>query len=188
MAKINAILQLLRTSPFLAFRKEELTKIRQRCRSKKNIFVRFGYQWSDQKGSSRKELSIALRDKLRDLFGQATSDLPGTNYRLNYASLRAEAGKPVLHKIVFDILSADLLFFDTTFPNSNVFFEAGIAYAANANMFLLRSEAGKVSLPSDLAGLTYCSYRLHGGLHLDSSSESDIKARMKSIIRQKLEL
>ena len=106
---------------------------------------------------------------------------------MNYASLRAEAGKPVLHKIVFDILSADILFFDVTYPNLNVFFELGIAYAANQNVFLIRPR-GINDLPSDLAGLTYCTYDFNTELTFDWRAETDIKAAFKKTIQMKINL
>ena len=186
MKKVELLRQLLATSPFLAFRQTEFTKIRLRYRSKYNIYSRFGYQWSDAQNKGRKSLSIGLRNRLRQLFDEAIEDFPESKHKLNYASLRAEAGKPILHKIVFDILSSDLLFFDVTHPNANVFFELGIAYAASTNLFLLRNESGTWRLPSDLAGLTYIDYRLDTELHMNSSSENDIKRIMRKSIRQKM--
>ncbi len=95
---------------------------------------------------------------------------------------------PVLHKIVFDILSADILFFDVSHLNANVFFELGIAYAVNTRLFLLRRADADADIPSDLAGLTYCKYRLSGDLCFDRSSETDIKTAMKSAIKDKAKL
>jgi hypothetical protein len=186
MNKSELMRQLLQASPFLSFRKEELEKIEARYHSRKNIFARFGYQWTDQHGESRKNLSIALRDSLRQLLGEVTKSIPDCRYELNYSSLRAQAGRPVLNKIVFDILSGDLLFFDISHLNANVFFELGIAYATNTNLFLLRQEGVKQQVPSDLSGLTHCSYHFDGKLILNSSSQSDIKAVMKKLIVQKM--
>lgn len=121
MNKIELVRELLRQSPFLAFRKEELGKIGERYRSHRNVFVRFGYQWKDSAGNPQKDLSIASRDRLRELFAEVQQSESEPAYQLNYAGLRAQAGKPVLHKIVLDILSADLVFFDVTHINANVF-------------------------------------------------------------------
>jgi hypothetical protein len=125
VTKAGIVRELLKQSPFLAFPNNELEKIDDRSRSKRNVFVRFGYQWNDEEGNSQKSLSIALRDKLRKLCAEVSNSL-GSKYKMNYASLRAQAGRPVLHKIVFDILSADILFFDVSQQNLNVFFELGI--------------------------------------------------------------
>ena len=94
----------------------------------------------------------------------------------------------MLHRIVLDILSADLLFFDVTYPNPNVFFELGIAYATNENLFLLLDERFKSSLPSDLAGLTYCKYSGERTFVLDSFAERDIKSAMKKVLARKMRL
>ncbi len=178
--------QLLQQSPFLAFRKEELERIVQRYRSRRNVFVRFGYQWKDKAGNPQTNLSIALRNRLRELFVEVLDSESKPRYKLNYASLRAQAGKPVLHKIVLDILSADLLFFDVTYINANVFFELGIAYAANTNLFLLRRQDSDEDVPSDLSGLTYCSYQFKRDFRINSSAESDIKAAMRRVLRNKV--
>jgi hypothetical protein len=185
MNKSEIVRQLLQQSPFLAFPKEELERIDQRYRSQRKVYVRFGYQWKDNAGNPQKDLSIALRDKLRELFAEAQGTSSKPRYALNYASLRAQAGKPVLHKIVFDILSADLLFFDVTYINANVFFELGIAYAANMNLFLLRREGSSHQVPSDLSGLTYCSYLFDRDFRIDSSAERDIKSAMRRILQNK---
>ncbi len=148
--------------------------------------MRFGYQWKDKAGNPQTNLSIALRNKLRELFVEVLESESKPRYKLNYASLRAQAGKPVLHKIVFDILSADLLFFDVTYINANVFFELGIAYAANTNLFLLRREDSDQDVPSDLSGLTYCSYVFKRDFRINSSAESDIKAAMKRVLQNKV--
>src|SRR5258708_19711828 len=122
--------QLLQQSPFLAFQKKEMEKIVQRYRSRRNVFVRFGYQWKDKAGNPQTNLSIALRNKLRELFVEVLESESKPRYKLNYASLRAQAGKPVLHKIVFDIPSSDLLFFAVTYFNPNLFFYLVIPHAA----------------------------------------------------------
>jgi|ERR1700730_6608470 len=185
MGKSAIVRQLLEQSRFLAFSAEELKKLDQRYRSKKNVFVRFGYQWSDGQGS-RRHLSIALRNRLRELFGEVSDSTGRSDYQLNYSSLRAQAGSPVMHRIIFDILSADLLFFDVTHINGNVFFELGVAYAANKNLFLLHEGIAR-KMPSDLAGLTYCNYSFHAEILIDSNSESDIKAAMKTILKNKIQ-
>jgi hypothetical protein len=110
MAKTKIIRQLLRQSPFLAFSAEDLKKVDQRYRSRTSIYVRFGYQWTDEHDHSRKHVSKALGRTLKEYFGEVKSSFPTSDHELNFASLRAQAGKPVLHKIVLDILSADMLF------------------------------------------------------------------------------
>jgi hypothetical protein len=187
MNKSGIVTALMQRSPFLAFKRDELEKLEQRQRSKKKLYVRFGYQWLDDSGGTKKHLSIALRNKLRLIFEDASKTENTNGYTLNYASLRGEAGKPLLHRIVFDILSADLLFFDVTEINANVMFELGIAYAANARLFLLRKNGAKKQLPSDLAGLTYSDYELGRDLVVDSFFEQDVKSVMQKTIKTKVE-
>src|SRR5260370_13140676 len=127
-----------------------------------------------------------LRNRVRELSVEVLDSESKPRYKPNYASLRAQAGKPVLHKIVLDILSADLLFFDVTYINANVFFELGIAYAANTNLFLLRRQHSDEDVPSDLSGLTYCSYQFKRDFRINSSAESDIKAAMRRVLRNKV--
>jgi hypothetical protein len=187
VTKAGIVRELLKQSPFLAFPKDELEKIDERWRSKRNVFVRFGYQWKDERGNSQMKLSIALRDTLRKLCAEVSDSLD-SKYKMNYARLRAQVGKPVLHKIVFDILSADILFFDVSQQNLNVFFELGIGYAANQNLFLMRRRGTKHSLPSDLDGLTYCTYEFGENLSLDSAAKRDIKSSFRKVIVNKTKL
>lgn len=185
--KVEIMRELLNQSPFLTFPDDELKKIDERYRSKRNVFVRFGYQWTDRSGDSPKGLSIALRNKVRTLCAEVSKSL-GFNYKVNYASLRAQAGKPVLHKIMFDILSADILFFEVSHKNLNVFFELGIAYATNQNLFLIRRAGMNHAIPTDLAGLTYCTYDFGSQLSFDTMAEKDIKSTLRKIIHNKMEL
>lgn len=55
----------------------------------------------------------------------------------------------------------------------------------NANLFLLRREGSRNEMPSDLSGLTYCTYLFEGSLHINSSAEKDIQAAMKRVLRHK---
>ncbi len=137
-------------------------------------------------GHSRKNLSLALKREMKSLFDEVKVAFPKSRHKLIYASLRAQAGSPVLYKIVLDILSADLLFFDVTYPSPNICFELGIAYATNENLFLLLREG--TALPSDLAGLTYCTYKSERDILFDSYAEKDIKNAMRKILARKIKL
>jgi hypothetical protein len=189
MTKSEIVRLLFEQSPFLAFSAEDLQKIDQRYRSKRSVYARFGYQWKDAHGHAQKALSLALKKTLKGFFKDIrSSSSRQAEYKLNYASLRAQAGKPVLHRIVLDILSADLLFFDLTYLNPNVLLEIGIAYATNENLFLLSDERSKSPPPSDLAGLTYCKYSVEKTSFLNSFAERDIKSAMRKVLVRKMRL
>ena len=184
MKKNEIVRQLLKQSRFLAFTSEDLKRYERRHRSGKYVYARFGFPWSDNRGNSRKSLSIAVRTELKDIFAELKAAFSDSNHELNYASLRAEAGKPVLQRIVFDILSADLLVFDLAYRNPNVLFELGIAYAIGAKAFLLLPDG--IELPSDLSGLTYCKYKNPEDFSLDRTAREDIKRAMREVLKRKL--
>ena len=186
MTKAQIIRDLISQSPFIAFGSEDVRKLSQRFQSKRNIYVRFAYQWKDEHGRQRKALSLALKRTLKRLFDEVVGAFPRSKHRLNYASLRAQAGRPVLHKIVLDIVSADLLFFDLTYSNPNVLFELGIAYTTNRDLLLLLREGVADTVPSDLSGLTYCRYNTADGFSLDSYAEKDIKSMMRKVVSHKM--
>lgn len=185
MTKADIVRHLLKQSPFLTFRAADLQRIERRLRSSRYVYVRFGYQWKDAHGHSRKEVASALKGTLKNLFEEVRAQLPSSRHALNYATLRAEVGQPVLHRIVRDIFSADLLLFDLTHLNANVLFELGIAYAIGRRIVVLMCEGANTDLPSDLAGLTYCRYKAPG-LCLGTSAHSDLRALMRQIVREKM--
>ena len=66
---------------------------------------------------------------------------------------------PLLDKIVSEIRAADVVIGDLTETNPNVFFELGIAYAAQKPMILLAQEAAE-KIPVDLRPFEYIRYDL----------------------------
>ena len=184
MIKTKIIHQLLKQFPHVKFSARDLKKFDRRYRSKRILYIRFGYQWKDESERSRRYFSKALKKTLKGIFEDAKGSFPESKHRLNYASLRARAGKPVLNNIVFDLLSADLLFFDLTHLNPNVFLELGIAIVTKKNLFLLLRKGTK--LPSDLAGLTYCNYNSERDFSLEEFTKKDIRVEMKKVLRRKM--
>lgn len=188
MNKEQLLGTLLEQSSFLAFPPADLAKIEQRLRSKRRVYVRLGFQWKDKKGNSRREFTRSLRTSLEALFAQVASRIPNCQYKLDFAALRGEAGTYLLRNIMLDVISADILLFDITYQNPNVFFELGIAYATDRRVFVLVKEAKRQYVPSDLNGLTISTYREEAAFSLDPSTRSDFKKLVREIIRKKMKL
>lgn len=180
--------RLLEESSFLAFTPADLSKIEQRYRSKKYVYARFGYQWKHKRGNSRKGLASALRASLKTIFDEVAKKERNSNYQLNFATLRGEAGTYLLRRIMLDIISADILIFDVTFLNPNVFFELGIAYATDRRVFLLVRGDKKKSVPSDLQGLTISVYKDENDFSLDASTRTDLRRLIRAVIKKKSKL
>lgn len=188
MTREQLLGRLLEESSFLAFTPADLSKIEQRYRSGKYLYARFGYQWKHKNGNSRRGLASALHESLRTIFEEVVNKQGKSHYQLNFATLRGEAGTYLLRNIMLDIISADILLFDVTFLNPNVFFELGIAYATDRRVFLLVREDKKKSVPSDLQGLTISAYKDEDDFSLDASTRSDLKRLIGAIIKKKTKL
>lgn len=179
-------------SPFLAFSREDLRKIEKRRRSKKSVYVRFGYQWKDPKGNPRRAIARLLKKILQDLCEEVRTTIRASNHKVDFASLRGEAGTFLLRKIQLDIMSADILVFDLTYRNPNVLFELGIAYAMGRRFFLIVKENKQQDIrkdvPSNLAGVVVSPYRGEIKSFCDSSTLRDFKGAMREVIRRKIRL
>jgi hypothetical protein len=179
---------LLSNSPYLPFSRDDLDRIEERRCSEKYVLARFGYQWKDPKGKSRLPLAQSLWEALHEIFDDATSQLSGQKYELKCASLKGEPGAPLSRKIILDIASADILFFDVAYRNPNVYFELGVAYALNRKIILLTPAATRTRLASDLHGLTTSTYQLDSKLSFDLNTEKHLKTFLRTVVRRKREL
>ena len=80
------------------------------------------------------------------------------------------------------IRKADIIFFDISFQNGNVFYELGIAHALNKTTILLRERNSEVPVPSDLQGFLYWTYDIH---FLEESFDRIVKKAVEEAAKQK---
>jgi hypothetical protein len=176
---------MLTQSDFLAFSSGDLTRIEQRQKSATRVYARIAYQWEGPQHTSRKGLATGLKQELRSLFDDVASNFPDPKYKLDFSPLRAEAGRYLLRRILLDLFSADLVFFDLTYLNPNVFFELGIAYSLSRRVLLLIREDMRHKVPSDMQGLTLTTYSDEDDFWFDSSTRSDLKSHIRNVIKEK---
>ena len=80
------------------------------------------------------------------------------------------------------IRKADIIFFDITSVNGNVFYELGIAHALNKTTILLRDRDSKDPVPSDLQGFLYWAY---DSRHPEVSLEEIVRKAIEEATKQK---
>ena len=100
----------------------------------KKIFkITAGYQWEishcdESKEKTKNKATVAAIRKIVSTI-QSHADSRGLDVEIDYSRLRASAGRNVLQSINKKIKESQVVIFDITLPNRNVFLELGIALA-----------------------------------------------------------
>ena len=162
---------------------------------KDQLTISSAYEWSkDRKPNSSEKAFKHLVKMIQSRFDGKTNKL---NYKINYRRLRASAGKTMLESILKRIDDSEIIIFDISEKNPNVFLELGIALACSARnkyplIYLIKkrnAESLLSQLPSDLQGYFVTEYiednsgkitfKDNGSLRM--SIESDVKEYFNQI-------
>jgi hypothetical protein len=153
------------------------------------------YKWPDKE---KKETTTHSEAAVRHIARMISNRFNGkkSEVGISYKRLRASAGKTMLDSIVKRIETSQVILFDISENNPNVFLELGIAIALtrasnHISLYLIREkkEHQKLphNLPSDLQGYFISEYTVntkgdvvfHDNNSLRMSIESDVKEYMK---------
>jgi hypothetical protein len=138
----------------------------------KQIIISSGYQWSNSQDLENLSIGSVSEIAVKSLVESVLKDKGIAVIRpfLVYKRLGASAGRLVFDGVYNKILSADILIFDISEGNPNVFIELGIALAlqrenGKTRIFLIGRKSKDISrieklLPSDLQGAFVSEYVL----------------------------
>lgn len=95
-----------------------------------------------------------------DIYGELKSQLTDMGYKCNRADELTHS-KPIITKILTEILKAQYIIVDLTGDNANVFYELGITHTFkdSQNVLLLKQKNDAVKVPFDVTHLQYNEYR-----------------------------
>lgn len=101
---------------------------------------------------------MPFQEKFDDLYSAVRESLMKSNFRCNRSD-DLSGSKPVINKILVEILRAQYVIVDLTDCNPNVFYELGIAHTfkETENVLLVKQEDAEV--PFDIRHLQYQEYR-----------------------------
>ena len=138
----------------------------------KQRIISSGYQWSNSQDLENLSIGSVSEIAVKSLVESVLKDKGIAVIRpfLVYKRLGASAGRLVFDGVYNKILSADILIFDISEGNPNVFIELGIALAlqrenGKTRIFLIGRKSKDISrieklLPSDLQGAFVSEYVL----------------------------
>jgi hypothetical protein len=138
----------------------------------KNTFtIASAYEWSKESTPSNinnSEKAIKQIVAYTQKRFSERSHKNGVEYKITYKRLRASAGQTMLDSIIKRIEGSQIIIFDITNQNPNVFIELGIALYScklnkNSSIYLIKEKKDKSKsvldgLPSDLQGFFISEY------------------------------
>lgn len=160
---------------------------------KTSFVISTAYKWPDaDKKEKTNHSEIATKHIAKMISNRFNGKDKTLAAQINYKRLRASAGKTMLDSIVKRIETSNVIIFDISQNNANVFLELGIAIALTKNndhiaVYIIKEKIEKQSLlssiPSDLQGYFISEYTIntkgeaafHDNNSLRMSIESDVK-------------
>lgn len=166
------------------------------------IIISSGYQWSNSSDLGSLSIESVSGMAVKKIVESVLKDKGIAVIRpfVNYKRLGASAGRLVFDGVYYKIQNADILIFDISEGNPNVFIELGIALAlqrenGKTRIFLIGRKTKNISrieklLPSDLQGAFVSEYVLQNGkitFKDRNSLRSSIIKELKEIYNSRLE-
>ena len=158
---------------------------------KKRIDVFFSYAWKNAK--SKTSLTTNAYKAFKKIRDNVKKPFKVENININLRRLRASAGGFIFDNIYKMIREADILIFDVSSFNSNVYIELGIALSIqreinpDLKVFLIREKKkGQRRLPSNLDGFFYSEYEMNGSQVTFKDSNS-LRQNIINHVRKKIQ-
>jgi hypothetical protein len=150
------------------------------------------YQWPNSEKKEKNNHSEIAIKHVAKMISRRFEKQKSAELKINYKRLRASAGKTMLDSIIKRIQTSNVIIFDISVNNPNVFLELGVAIALtqnnyNISLYLIKEKMPNQSLlstiPSDLQGYFISEYSVNGkgeavfhdNNSLRMSIESDVK-------------
>jgi hypothetical protein len=155
------------------------------------------YKWPDTNKKEKTNYSETAIKHITKMIGSRFNKDKSAAIEINYKRLRASAGKTMLDSIVKRIETSNVILFDISTDNANVFLELGVALALtknknNISVYLIKEKKSNEHLfqhiPSDLQGYFISEYTVnsigeatfHDNNSLRMSIENDVKEYLKT--------
>ena len=158
-----------------------------------SFVISAAYHWPDiRKKEKTNHSEIAIKHIANIITNRfnGKEKFPGIN--ISYKRLRASAGKTMLESIFKRIETSNVIIFDITEKNPNVFLELGIAIALtksnyNISVYLIKEKNEKSSvakdLPSDLQGYFISEYVVNSKEEVSFQDNNSLRMSIESDVK-----
>ncbi|MBM3431667.1 MAG: hypothetical protein FJX92_01520 [Bacteroidetes bacterium] len=152
------------------------------------------YRWPDERKKEKTNHSeIAIKHIAKMITNRFNRKEKFPTINISYKRLRASAGKTMLESIFKRIETSNVVIFDISEDNPNVFLELGIAMALtknnyNISVYLIkeRKEKGRLlsELPSDLQGYFISEYIVNAKGEVSFQDNNSLRMSIESDVKE----
>ncbi len=150
---------------------------------KKTLKVVLGYQFQSIHYNSEK-LKENLKNQFQESVDNYNSKFSGEKLILNFKGLAAGYGEHLFNQIAREIISADIVLFETSDLNPNVMIELGVALTWGKSVLPIKKH-GCDKPPTDISGQTYADYINDAETFISSNHDTDMFAMVERVIMKK---
>jgi len=170
-------------SPY-GFTEEDWELVAKRKSESIKIHVAFGLQFESNFYDTEK-LKKNIKKMFEDAIELYKKKAGAFEIELVFIPLTAGYGEHLFNKIARDIISSDIVVFDTSDQNPNVMIEMGVALTWGVRVLPIRDKNSS-AIPSDISGQTWAQYE-ENGLKFDNENHlEDISIMIERAISKKI--
>jgi hypothetical protein len=152
-------------------------------RNRGKLYVVFGYKFESQYYHTD-NLVKNIHKMFEDTIDKYIEDNPDSpKIDLFFKTLSAGYGQHLFNQIARDIISADIVVFDTSDLNPNVMIEVGVALTWGVRVLLIKEKTASKQ-PSDISGQTWAEYT-KDGMEFTSGHKEKLLSMVEFAIRKK---